>query len=152
MTQQGVPDAAQAMTGWRLWHAIEVQQPLPSEGLPVGHFSVFRLAGMRGIAEHWPPLVAASARCVKHKSPHREAPTEGCRCGFHAFRSLPQFVASFASSLPPGVAVGEVSLWGKVIMCERGYKAQFAYPKRLIVIGWPEDEKTQTMANPESTD
>ncbi len=42
--------------------------------------------------------------------------------------------------------VGQVSLWGKVILCERGYRAQFAYPKRLIVIGSAEDERIQTMA------
>lgn len=139
MTHLGVPDAAQALTGWRLWYAVEVPLLLPAEVFTVGHAGVYRLAGMRGTAEDWPPLEAAFARCVKHKSPHRDSPGEGCRCGFHAIRSLPQFVASFSPA--PGVLMGEVWLWGKIIVCERGYKAQFAYPKRLIIpTGWKEAE------------
>jgi hypothetical protein len=31
------------------------------------------------------------------------------------------------------VALGTVSLWGRVIECESGYKAQFAYPRHIYL-------------------
>ena len=31
------------------------------------------------------------------------------------------------------VVSGEVSLWGKVICCELGYRAQFAYPSKIFI-------------------
>jgi hypothetical protein len=32
-----------------------------------------------------------------------------------------------------GRALGEVSLWGRVIECERGFRASLAYPRRLYL-------------------
>jgi hypothetical protein len=29
------------------------------------------------------------------------------------------------------MVIGEVSLWGKLVDCQYGYRAQFAYPKRF---------------------
>lgn len=31
--------------------------------------------------------------------------------------------------------IGEVNMWGKVIVTERGFRGQYAYPRRLIVLG-----------------
>lgn len=33
-----------------------------------------------------------------------------------------------------GLVVGEVSLWGKVVLAKHGYRSEFAYPKRLILV------------------
>lgn len=32
-------------------------------------------------------------------------------------------------------AVGNVALWGKVVVAERGYRAQFAYPLSISFLG-----------------
>jgi hypothetical protein len=32
------------------------------------------------------------------------------------------------------VAIGEVSLWGRVVGHDAGYRAQFAYPRRILLI------------------
>jgi hypothetical protein len=130
MNHSAVPDGARPLVGWRLWHAVEVPIELPT-GLMPGHGRLYRLTGKRGGVSDWPPLIAAAARCGRKQSGHSRAPVEGCSCGFYALSSLPQFVASHWPA--PGVVVGEVFLWGRVIVCERGYKAEHAYPKRLIV-------------------
>jgi hypothetical protein len=38
-------------------------------------------------------------------------------------------------SLTGGQVVGTVSLWGQVIRASDGYRAQYAYPRRLVVPG-----------------
>lgn len=58
-----------------------------------------------------------------------EAPHDDCLCGIHAYS---QNVPLDPSDKP--YAAGEVSLWGKVIVHEHGFRAQYAYPKRLYVI------------------
>lgn len=40
--------------------------------------------------------------------------------------------ASVQPKIGPDV-IGTVSLWGKVIVTERGYRAQYAYPKELFI-------------------
>jgi len=60
--------------------------------------------------------------------PYREVPTETNRIGVYAMKR------------PSGVALGyekhclfgEVNLWGRVIECDYGYRAQFGYPRRLV--------------------
>ncbi len=57
--------------------------------------------------------------------------------GIHAFKSIEDVHAYIRY---PGMAslrfvIGEVSLWGDVIEHERGWVAQYAYPRQLSVIG-----------------
>jgi hypothetical protein len=39
--------------------------------------------------------------------------------------------------------IGQVRLWGKVIECERGWRAALAYPERLYVPMRPADERAR---------
>jgi hypothetical protein len=41
---------------------------------------------------------------------------------------------------PPGrpIALGSVSLWGRILVRERGFRAQFAYPYELFLVGGDE--------------
>ena len=79
--------------------------------------------------EHWPSGLALTARC-KMASDRHQAPQKRCTCGVYAARSLDQLrdigYAAFA-------IYGEVYLWGVVIEHELGWRAQFAYPKNLVV-------------------
>jgi hypothetical protein len=54
-----------------------------------------------------------------------DAPNEHCTCGIYA--------ASEIGECPPGIVVGKVKLWGKVIPGERGFRAEYAYPSELYV-------------------
>lgn len=81
------------------------------------------------------PCEKMVARCQAGAS--HPAPQEFCTCGIHAYsKSVP-----LEPSAKP-YAAGEVYLWGKVIVHEHGFRAQFAYPKRLYVIdGGPRANK-----------
>lgn len=67
-----------------------------------------------------------------------EAPVSGCTCGYWAFKSLEGLldvmrpVATLQPTVGPDV-IGTVWLWGKVVVTERGYRAQYAYPHELFV-------------------
>jgi hypothetical protein len=48
------------------------------------------------------------------------------------------------------MVVGEVALWGHVVVHERGWRAEFAYPKRLLLFtppwrGETDDRRLQHM-------
>lgn len=58
------------------------------------------------------------------------APLAECGCGFYAFRTLP-YLVEWLEHREPNIVVGEVYLWGKVVDCQYGYRAQCAYPKRF---------------------
>jgi hypothetical protein len=59
--------------------------------------------------------------------------------GIHAFKTLSHLL-EYAGSIDKHSphAIGTVSLWGQVIEFERGYTAEYAYPRKLIC----SDEKT----------
>lgn len=79
----------------------------------------------------------ANARCAK-------VPARFCSCGFYAKKNSELLIREFwydifwRAEILRGfyaVAVGRVSLWGKIVEHEDGYRAQFAWP-RSIMIPW----------------
>jgi len=56
-----------------------------------------------------------------------EVPDEACSCGIYALRSKANFLTSSYSDRA-GDAFGIVSLWGKIVPAENGFRAQYAYP------------------------
>jgi hypothetical protein len=61
--------------------------------------------------------------------PTHEAPAAGCLCGIYAYKNAVQLDHS-----DKPYAAGEVYLWGRIIEHETGYRAEFAYPKRLTIV------------------
>ncbi len=106
-----------------------------------------RLRSLTGRHQPWAPGQALQARCrfddvdrsdwryrlVSGFStePH-PAPAEGCTCGLYAARTLEDLRGQMLFGLSRMV-VGQVSLWGKVVPGQHGYRAEFAYPHRLCV-------------------
>jgi hypothetical protein len=77
-------------------------------------------------------------RVPGRSEPHKVVPFESCTCGFHAYNEAGiAKVGVFHGLLFEFQApiFGEVALWGKVIRHARGYRAEFAYPIRLWVLG-----------------
>jgi hypothetical protein len=123
----------EALLGWRLWRI------LPFDTLDGA--SSFRLcaAGTRGTPKLWQPRQAAAAVCSRYRTTH-EAPWFDCGCGFWAFRDrdeandlLEDWLESGQGRDGVGWAIGRVSLWGRVVECELGWRSQFAYPYDLTV-------------------
>jgi hypothetical protein len=74
----------------------------------------------------WPTDQDRAAKCFAVRG--HEAPDRDCRCGYAAYYALPE-----EPELPAVEAVwGVVVAWGKVIECERGFRAQYARPVALL--------------------
>ena len=126
---EAIPDSATPIVGWRLWNPFAVQFVGDCDPRQFAHSVSFRLFSMKD-TDHWPMHEAKVAHCLRTDTDHC-APTEGCSCGVHAFSSLPRLLTSTYGEAR--ILIGEVDLWGKVVLTERGYRAEYAYPKRLIV-------------------
>jgi hypothetical protein len=125
-----VPDSIEPVVGWRCWRVVDTR-----EGFVLSSAS-------RGIA--WPPGLALEAACPRGD---HDPPSERCSCGIYAAREpelvlsyFPPVVRSAVTIVSPAIlgydsvmAVGTVSLWGDVVESERGWRAQYAYPRELLV-------------------
>lgn len=84
----------------------------------------------------WVPRERMVAECeplVSQRTTKHDAPDPNCSCGFYALKSVGDEELSFQ----PGedVCLGSVYLWGRVIECQNGYRAQYAYPQRITIYG-----------------
>jgi hypothetical protein len=126
-----VPDYVEPVEGWRIWGVAERNGRLILRSL---FFDTT-----------WPYDFPLSA-CCEHRrfsllTPwHRRAtghaaPEQTCACGIHAgFEPgsvMPYFQHRAAGTICG--AVGRVALWGGVVQCTSGYRAQHAYPTHLYV-------------------
>lgn len=119
----GAPDYAEPIVGWRVWLAREDQGRTRLRSL------------FHDLS--WPVRAPLAAECLRRRLPFRRgdhpAPAASCHCGIYA-ASLERV----GSYLDPGwqrsdPVVGRVSLWGRVVECEQGWRASLAYPERLYV-------------------
>ena len=67
----------------------------------------------------------------------RELPKVFNTSGIHAWKSksrLLQYILTRQTNNDEVLIEGTVALWGNIIECERGYRAQYAYPYKLEVL------------------
>lgn len=106
----------QARYGWRYWRLTSAAR--------------LESISQRGFAwEPGQPMVARCAGAAGHM-----VPDAGCACGVHASPDLAALHADALCLAPGPLVVGEVSLWGRVVVDSHGYRGQFAYPHRLEVV------------------
>ncbi len=103
--------------GWRVWRLWSVGDPRRQRPIALTLQSTF-------MDTKWPPGQYAKACCDVKRLHH----------GIHAFATQAQAVGYMHGVKKPHQYVfGEVSLWGRVVIHEGGYRAQCAYPKRIYV-------------------
>jgi hypothetical protein len=73
-------------------------------------------------------VVAVLAKLQKPHSP----PHKGCKCGVYAAKSVEHLAK--IGFMRFGEVFGEVTLWGKIWDHRFGYRAQFAYPKTIVLL------------------
>jgi hypothetical protein len=133
------PDVIGPLVGWRAWYVKETDEGWRLSSI---HYSEPWPAGRQLEAECHRSRYVATANESTHA--RHEAPGKRCLCGVYAAKEVEQakqyFVASYAGpeGVPPGPdyvhrAVGQVSLWGRVLDCTLGYRASIAYPARLWI-------------------
>lgn len=79
----------------------------------------------------WLPGERVEATCTIRE--HREeevVPVEGCTCGLYSFKTPYKLrTDNYLNQM----VFAEVYYWGRVIECTMGYRAQFAYPKKIYM-------------------
>jgi hypothetical protein len=129
------PDFAEPLLGWRSWRAVEQ---------PDGRVALTSV--VHGV--HWPARRELVADCLRQKWewwPRRHAgrehrtPETKCGCGIYGVATVTQALDYLESGhglvrRPLPAVLGIVKLWGRVLECERGWRAAFAYPARLFVV------------------
>jgi hypothetical protein len=114
----------EAIQGWRLWQVVPWER------------SQHRLAAWSLADLVWPAHERCESTCLRVRETGHLAPQPRCGCGLYAFRSRSLAEAALASEMRPGtVALGRVSLWGRVVEHGSGWRAQYGYPYELLLIG-----------------
>jgi hypothetical protein len=123
------PDFAEPIEGWRLWHLTEDAGTI-----------LLRSVIMNVV---WPLRSALEAECLRtgRRALRRIArrkhvtPEFDCTCGVYAGRQelVPHYWQESAGRWSKARVFGRVALWGKVVECERGWRATRAYPSRIYV-------------------
>ncbi len=129
------------LTAWRAWALDEAPVDVEVE-LPHAHASAWRLVSTNNTTEHsiWEPHKNPRALCLLAlvgKTERHEAPHDRCRCGFYGYASLEDCLLAAEPHEAQVEVVGEVRLSGRIIRTGETYRAEFAYPERLIVIDRP---------------
>lgn len=117
-----IPDYISPIVGYRVWQ--------------------WDAAGLKSLnGELWVPVQRLNALCradatrfisglprFKHDS--RQVPHPSCTCGVYAAKAIERLQQSGYSRFG---LYGEVHLWGTVIEHERGWRAQYAYPRTFVL-------------------
>lgn len=116
----------EAIVAWRAWEVVDF--------VFRGGATEKRLAPYTAHMP-WEPMERMEAICTS--GGHHEAPWQTCSCGIWAVRDR-----ETAEGVGPEV-IGSVYLWGRVLEFEKGYRAQYAYPKELVA---PDQETADDLA------
>jgi hypothetical protein len=108
------PLSLEEVQGWRAWSVVE------RDG------DVFLSSLTR--AEAWEPGAPFVATCARKR---HDAPNGRCSCGIYAAED-PNELARLGRIA--GAAIGQVSLWGRLVEHSRGYRAAAAYPTRIRLV------------------
>ena len=108
------PLSLEEVHGWRAWSVVERD----------GAFVLSSLTR----AEAWEPGEPFVAICTRTQ---HDAPGARCSCGVYAAAD-PNELARLGRIA--GAAIGQVSLWGRLVEHSRGYRAAAAYPTRIRLV------------------
>jgi hypothetical protein len=118
---------------------------VPIVGLRFWRWDGSKLKSLNG--ESWYPRRPLTAQCRLNSQP----PDQDCRCGIYALKLDSPFRMPILRGMPTlprmgalpsmllfgmrdaPIVAGEVYLWGTVVEHARGWRAQVAYPKSLVV-------------------
>lgn len=132
---------AEPLVGFRQWgtRAGRLFSGIFVAGKFVPNPALARVAP-RATPSPWPIDEARVAKCFAMEG--HEAPERDCRCGYAAWYALPD-----QPEVPARQAVwGAIVAWGRIVECERGFRAQYARPVALLEVDNPHDPGGKRLA------
>lgn len=115
--ERRMPDSVSLVTAWRAWGLGDANGEWRLKALGQDH--------------SWEPKKRMEAVCAKGIDNH-PAPHFSCECGIWAFKSLDLLLEALSGYTVK--VFGNVSLWGRIIETDKGFRAQYAYPKELWLL------------------
>jgi hypothetical protein len=115
-TPRSIERSAEPVAAWRAWRLRR-----DGEGGKLRLQPAFR-------GSSWEPLQPVRAACARRR--RHEAPKRRCTCGLYGFNDGSE-VGIGGTRL---AVVGQVSMWGRVVEHDLGYRAEFAYPARMRLV------------------
>jgi hypothetical protein len=127
------PDAIEPIVGWRAWvpYASHDQPRTKSWSLHSVAYTV-----------EWPAGAPLHAECRLPRNACRDIPGPRCHCGIYAvqgpveayrYMRNPRRVISGSFAGVP-IVLGEVALWGRIVVGQLGWRGEFGYPRRLFLL------------------
>lgn len=101
----------------------------------VGYRDFKMIQGLYGLALQsrngaiWPPRKKMMAMCNGDPFAPHDVPDPSCQCGIYAYAKPDDSALQRDNSS----LWGEIAMWGEVLVCETGYRAEFAYPTALFM-------------------
>jgi hypothetical protein len=133
------PDYFRPTSGWRVWLVVREHGELRLASVMYPTLWIPRREEIAVCRPAEPPVHADSLKPLSalHREPHA-SPHEQCGCGIYASKTLLLASSYFDGHGPAGEeplfrVIGRVSLWGRVIEGEYGFRASHAYPSQLYV-------------------
>jgi hypothetical protein len=121
----------ESILGWRIWR---LRTDFERERVePVLESCVY--------GDLWPAQETFAADCLRHAQPAPE-----CGCGIYAVASREKAFewATWAqSALPHPIVLGQVQLWGRILVYSAGYRAELGYPYELEVLAGGELDEAE---------
>jgi hypothetical protein len=114
-----VPDSIEPVTAWRAW----------ALGWTPGGEPALRPIIYSG--ERWPARQVARAACPPRAGSGHRAPQADCTCGLYAVDGLDRLPGVMGRDV---TVIGSVSLWGKMVEHDSGFRAELGYPERLGLV------------------
>ena len=128
------------VTAWRAW---QVQKQLVARDDEAHtHTLTYRLRSLYeryNEADEWMPDRAPHAKCrnsVRKTPAHQEpdVPFVPCWCGYSAYRTLHELLRDIGGRAFKEVVIGEVTMWGRVLIGAEQVRSAFAVPTSIYVV------------------
>lgn len=122
--------------GWRAWAVVQQRKRLRLRSIVFDTVWPAEAELSAGCNRVW---TRVRARLPWHSAVEHDVPVPRCSCGIYATNDpelAAEYLYLYSEVHQPRVlyrAVGLVSLWGSVVEGESGWRATFAYPKRIFL-------------------
>jgi hypothetical protein len=148
---------SQPIQAWRLWDINSIADTL-NDNMP-GFVRAMALASQKAPDNPWEymlqPRLTAVARNDSYWEPRdpqkavctndggHAAPHLDCECGYWSLKTEDEIATALLGTYRGSDAIGRVNLWGRFCEFDKGYRAEYAYPAEIWLLG----KSNQAMAS-----